>query len=93
MSEAEELFVLRGIRRRTSACSRIEGAPEYEFFLQMFNQEQAFTFIERYAPYKAERESALRDHSVASDETTRRLAGVRVDEQLKKLLSDPFKRR
>lgn len=90
LSDVEELFVLKGVRKDREKVFSIPGAPEYiELSLQPFSEEQAIAFINGYAAYRAENDAAVRGKLTPLDEISRRLEEVRHDEKLKELIVRP----
>lgn len=90
MSDMEEAFVLRGLRKEGDRIFSQSGAPDYiQLELQPFTESQALHFIEAYAAYRVQTDAQVRDDVVSNEEITQRLAQVRNDDNVKALIRRP----
>lgn len=89
LSDAEELFVLRGLQKKGNRQFEVPGAPEFkEVQLQRFSEDQAINFMSQYASYQASN-SLKASEALSSEDFSARIDHIRNDDELKELIGRP----
>jgi len=90
LSDAEHLFVLRGLRKRGRQLYQVPGAADFkELTLQMFSPEQAVDFIDRYARYRGAAHASMRGAPADPTALAERLNSIRTEPELRDLIRRP----
>jgi hypothetical protein len=94
LSEDEELFVLRGMRRTKNQTYLVPGAPEYvQLTLGEFSGDQAMEFIRRYATFRGATHSAMRGPDYRHVDIEARIQSIQTDPEMMGLVARPVQAR